>query len=118
MKLTMTFTRAIVAQVVWLASAVCALYLFWLIVPFIGGQATSPVVVVFNRIAPFGVSLQGSFEEALSGANGGLGGWLGYYMLGSYGFMVAACLTLLVGDQIAHAIRPLAPLATPAEEQP
>lgn len=118
MKLTMTFTRAIVAQAVWLASAVFALWILGLIVPFFGGQATSPVVDAFNRIAPFGVSLQGSFGEALSGANGGIGGWLGYYMLGSYGFIVAACLTLLVGDQIAHAISTVAPLATPAEEQP
>lgn len=78
--------------------------MLWLIVPFVRGETTSPIVSAFNSVAPLGVTLTASFNDAMSNPNSGLTGWIFYYVWGVVGTATAAGFVLLSGAKLSRVV--------------
>lgn len=102
MTTTTSIPRQASARAIGAAASLCSLYMLWLIVPFFRGQITSPLVSAFNHVAPLGVTLTGSLNDALSNPNSGLASWFCYYVFSVLGFVAAAGFVLLTGDTLSR----------------
>lgn len=99
-----SYGRQILARVIGLATAIGALYLLWLIVPFVQGRAASPLVAAWNHFASVKLQLNGTFDAVQDWGLNGISRWFLFYWLGMMGYVLAAGAITVTGNQIERIV--------------
>jgi hypothetical protein len=95
--------RSYIATAVSLLSLGGALYSMWLVIPFVEGEAHSPIWMTWNYFAPNDMRVTGSFSSVTTQSFfGPLWQCVMYYVYGIVGFIVQAGLMSIAGRACAR----------------
>ncbi|ACD21663.1 hypothetical protein [Paraburkholderia phytofirmans] len=97
--------RSYVATAVSLLSLAVALYSMWLVVPFVEGEARSPIWMTWNHFAPTDMRVTGSFSSVSTQSFfWPLWQSVMYYVYGIVGFLAQAGLISIAGRACARTL--------------